>query len=105
MFSVTPPQPVYSPLGLYPVTDGKPLSQGVQYIVRWSGTGSANSYSVDLVKGDFGIPVANLGTAYGSQKSFTFTIPAGTSGGSDYRLLFGGKGGELTDMFSVTPIN
>ncbi len=94
-------------LGLLPITTSQALKTGISYTTGWTGTGNpaSPSYTVDLVKGSEASFVVNLGTAVASQKSFAFSFPGTVVTGSDYRLRFGGTGGEMTNIFSIQGAN
>lgn len=84
---------------------GVTLQKGSTYNITWTGSDAGvTNYAVYLVGSSLGSNGSKfLGTAYTSQGSFSWTVPADIVAGSGYQIQFSGAGasGDNSDSFSI----
>lgn len=86
---------------------GATLNLGSTYSLTWAGSDTGvSSYSVYLVGGSLGSTGSKfLGTAYASQKSFSWNVPTDIASGSNYQIQFSGAGATGGNSPSFSLVN
>ncbi|MEI8249451.1 MAG: Ser-Thr-rich GPI-anchored membrane family protein, partial [Candidatus Taylorbacteria bacterium] len=101
-FTITPPPPFTI---TFP-TSNSTLKIGQTYNLTWTGADAGvDNYSVYLVGGALGNTASvALGTAYASQKSFSWTVPSSVQPSTGYQIQFSGKyvSGDNSPSFTIS---
>ena len=76
---------------------------GTTQQIRWT-TSRTGDIGISLVRGEFGILTSSIAYVPANSGLYSWTVPQNISPGSDYRILFGGKGEEnlMSDYFTIT---